>query len=30
MGKLYVVGIGPGGLDHMTMKARDTILNCDR
>lgn len=29
MGKLYVVGIGPGGLDHMTMKARDTILNCD-
>ncbi len=29
MGKLYVVGIGPGGLDHMTMKARDIILNCD-
>lgn len=29
MGKLYVVGIGPGGLDHMTMKARETILNCD-
>ncbi|MDQ0150389.1 precorrin-3B C(17)-methyltransferase [Eubacterium multiforme] len=29
MGKLYVVGIGPGGLEHMTMKARDTILNCD-
>jgi precorrin-3B C17-methyltransferase len=21
LGKLYVVGIGPGGLDHMTVKA---------
>lgn len=24
-GKLYVVGIGPGGLDHMTVKARYAI-----
>ena len=25
MGKLYVVGIGPGGLEHMTVKAREVI-----
>lgn len=25
MGKLYVVGIGPGGLDHMTFKAAKAI-----
>ena len=25
MGKLYVVGIGPGGLEHMTVKARHVI-----
>ncbi|AGK96210.1 precorrin-3B C(17)-methyltransferase [Clostridium pasteurianum] len=25
MGKLYVVGIGPGGLEHMTVKARQVI-----
>jgi precorrin-3B C17-methyltransferase len=25
MGKLYVVGIGPGGLEHMTIKAREVI-----
>lgn len=25
MGKLYVVGIGPGGLQHMTIKAREVI-----
>lgn len=25
MGKLYVVGIGPGGLQHMTIKARQVI-----
>lgn len=25
MGKLYVVGIGPGGLDHMTLKAVKAI-----
>lgn len=25
MGKLYVIGIGPGGLEHMTLKARQAI-----
>lgn len=25
MGKLYVIGIGPGGLDHMTLKAKEAI-----
>ncbi|MEW9095196.1 MAG: precorrin-3B C(17)-methyltransferase [Clostridiaceae bacterium] len=25
MGKLYVVGIGPGGLEHMTAKAKEAI-----
>jgi precorrin-3B C17-methyltransferase len=25
MGKLYVIGIGPGGLDHMTVKAQKAI-----
>ncbi len=25
MGKLYVIGIGPGGIEHMTMKARKAI-----
>lgn len=25
MGKLYVIGIGPGGLDHMTIKAIQSI-----
>ncbi|MFT8314575.1 MAG: precorrin-3B C(17)-methyltransferase [Clostridium sp.] len=25
MGKLYVVGIGPGGLQHMTIRAREVI-----
>ena len=25
MGKLYVVGIGPGGLEHMTIKARSVL-----
>jgi precorrin-3B C17-methyltransferase len=25
MGKLYVIGIGPGGLDHMTIKAQRAI-----
>lgn len=25
MGKLYVVGIGPGGLEHMTLKAKEVI-----
>ena len=29
MGKLYVVGIGPGGLDYMTVKSRDLINSCD-
>lgn len=25
MGKLYVIGIGPGGLEHMTLKAKHAI-----
>jgi precorrin-3B C17-methyltransferase len=25
MGKLYVIGIGPGGMEHMTIKAREAI-----
>ena len=29
MKKLYVIGIGPGGLDHMTIKARKTIEESD-
>lgn len=29
MAKLYVVGIGPGGLDHMTQKAVRVIKECD-
>jgi precorrin-3B C17-methyltransferase len=29
MGKLYVVGIGPGGKEHMTLKALETIQKCD-
>lgn len=29
MGKLYVVGIGPGGKEHMTIKALETIKKCD-
>lgn len=29
MGKLYVVGIGPGGLEHMTMKAKQVISESD-
>lgn len=28
MAKLYVVGIGPGGREHMTLKAVDTIKKC--
>lgn len=29
MAKLYVVGIGPGGKEHMTYKAVETIKSCD-
>ena len=29
MGKLTVVGMGPGGLDDMTLRARAAIENCD-
>ena len=29
MAKLYVVGIGPGGREHMTFKAVDVIKSCD-
>jgi precorrin-3B C17-methyltransferase len=28
-GRLFLVGIGPGGLDHMTLRARDVILQAD-
>ena len=30
MGKLYAVGFGPGGYEHMTAKAIDVIKNADR
>lgn len=29
MGKLYVIGIGPGGLDHMTLRAKEAIDECN-
>lgn len=29
MAKLYVVGIGPGGKEHMTLKALETIRKCE-
>lgn len=29
MGKLYVVGFGPGGYEHMTEKAIEVIKNAD-
>ncbi|MGL5647369.1 MAG: precorrin-3B C(17)-methyltransferase [Clostridium sp.] len=29
MGKLFVIGIGPGGLEHMTLKALEAIKECD-
>lgn len=29
MGKLYVIGIGPGGLEHITYKAVKAIKECD-
>ena len=29
MGKLYVIGIGPGGLEHMTVKAIEAIRECN-
>lgn len=29
MGKLYVVGIGPGGLEYMTLKAKQVIEDVD-
>lgn len=29
MGKLYVVGIGPGGLEHMTLRAKEAIEESD-
>ncbi|MBU3137743.1 precorrin-3B C(17)-methyltransferase [Clostridium gasigenes] len=29
MGKLYVIGIGPGGLDHITLKAAKAIEESD-
>jgi len=28
-GKLYIVGIGPGSVEQMTIRARDIILNAD-
>ena len=29
MGKLYVIGIGPGGLEHMTLRAKEAIDECN-
>lgn len=29
MGKLYVIGIGPGGLDHMSLKAKSVLEEVD-
>lgn len=29
MGKLYVIGIGPGGIEYMTIKAREAIEESD-
>lgn len=29
MAKLYVVGIGPGGREHMTLKALEVVKKCD-
>ncbi|MGL5615173.1 MAG: precorrin-3B C(17)-methyltransferase [Sarcina sp.] len=29
MGTLYVIGIGPGGIEHMSVKAMETIEKCD-
>lgn len=29
MGTLYVIGIGPGGIEHMSVKAMETIKNCE-
>lgn len=29
MNKIYVVGIGPGGEEHMTLKAINTLKSCD-
>lgn len=29
MGKLYVIGIGPGGLEHMTLRAKEAINECN-
>lgn len=29
MGTLYVIGIGPGGIEHMSIKAMETIKKCD-
>lgn len=29
LGKLYVIGIGPGGLDHMTIRAMEAIKESD-
>ena len=29
MAKLYVVGLGPGGLEHMTYRAVEVIKSCD-
>lgn len=29
MGKLYVIGIGPGGMEHITLKAKEAIEESD-
>jgi len=29
LGKLYVIGIGPGGIEHMTLRARNAVLESE-
>ncbi|MDD7795230.1 precorrin-3B C(17)-methyltransferase [Clostridium sp. 'White wine YQ'] len=29
MGKLYIVGIGPGGIEHMSLRAKEVVENSD-
>ena len=29
MGKLFVVGLGPGGVEQMTKRAYDALKSCD-
>jgi precorrin-3B C17-methyltransferase len=29
MGKLYVIGIGPGGIEHMSLRAKEVVEKSD-